>query len=106
MSGAELIAVLGVASSVISVIDACNRILLLVRGLRDGDLFADVAFQLPLLIKVIEDLGIPENNRDLDDPTAKALKRVLDGCKRQLDALDQLITSSAPAKPSSKLRRT
>ncbi|KAI9784698.1 MAG: hypothetical protein M1816_000763 [Peltula sp. TS41687] len=105
MSGAEFVAVLSIGASVIQVASACSKISRRIQEFRQNIAFQDLAVQLPLLHKDIEALNSPEYRRLLDPPSEQAIIRVLEGCRRQLDALDKLIQAMTPAEDASKLRR-
>ena len=106
MSGAELILVLGITSSVVSIVDACSKILDRIEAFRQSLAFRDLVVQLPLLKNVIENLDTPKYRELLDDSTKQALARVLEGCLRQLRRLEKLIQSMTPAEAASKVEKT
>lgn len=106
MSGVEFIAVLGIASNVIAVVDACAKIQDRIQSYRQNTAFQDLALQLPLLVSAIESLRDPKCRDVLDPSTEKALIRVLDGCLRQLQKLDALLKDLTPSNAASKLQKT
>jgi tetratricopeptide (TPR) repeat protein len=106
MSGAEVLAVIGIGASIIQVVDGCNKVLNRIEQFRKNMAFQDLELQLPLLMKDIESLNSPEYSVLIDEATEKALVRVLEGCRRQVNALDQLIQSLTPSMTASKLQRT
>ncbi|KAF7897692.1 uncharacterized protein EAF01_008658 [Botrytis porri] len=106
MSGAEFIAVLGIASNVLAVVDACTKIQNRIQSYRQNTAFRDLSLQLPLLISAIESLRSPQYRVLLDSSTEKALVRVLEGCLRQLQALEGLIKDLTPSDTASKLQKT
>lgn len=101
MSGAEFIAVLGIAASAIQVIEAGTKILERVKGYRHSlSAFQHIEHQLPLFLDDVQALS---KASDLIDEAKKpALTRVLTGCSRQLEKLDKLIQSVSPAATSSR----
>ncbi|TEY74896.1 hypothetical protein BOTCAL_0068g00230 [Botryotinia calthae] len=106
MSGVEFIAVLGVASNVIAVVDACTKIQNRIQSYRQNTAFRDLSVQLPLLISAIGSLRSPQYRDRLDSSTEKALVRVLEGCLRQLQTLESLIKGLTPSNTASKLQKT
>src|SRR6266511_4302149 len=106
MAGAEVLAVIGITASIIQVVECGNRVLNRIQEFRKNVAFQDIELQLPLLIKDIEGLNSPEYRDLIDDATEKALIRVLEGCRRQINALDELIQHLTPAITASKLQRT
>ena len=106
MSGAEFIAVLGITSSVVQIVDACAKILDRIQAFRQSLAFQDLVVQIPLLINVIEGLDTPKYRELLDEPTKQALARVLEGCLRQLRRLEKLIQFMTPLEAASKFEKT
>ncbi|KAF7944111.1 hypothetical protein EAE96_010520 [Botrytis aclada] len=106
MSGVEFIAVLGIASNVIAVVDACTKIQNRIQSYRQNTAFRDLSLQLPLLISTIESLRSPQRCGLLDSSTEKALVRVLEGCLRQLQTLEGLIKDLTPSDTASKFQKT
>ena len=106
MSGAEFVAVIGIAASVIQVVDSCNRVIDRLRDFRDNLQFQDVSIQLALLMTDVQRLESQDAEASLDKATKEALARVLQGYLRQLNALDELLQSMTLAETASKFRRT
>ena len=106
MSGAELIAVLGITSSVLQIADACSKILDRIQAFRQNLAFQDLVVQLPLLISVVRGLESSQHRELLDNSTKQALSRVLEGCLRQLRRLESLLKSMTPAEAASKFEKT
>ena len=106
MSGAELVAVLGITSSVLQIADACSKILDRIQAFQQNLAFHDLVVQLPLLINVVKGLDTQKYRELLDDSTKHALSRVLEGCLRQLRRLETLIQSISPHEAASKFEKT
>lgn len=106
MSGAEFVAVLGITSSVLQVVDTCSKVLERIQAFRQSVAFQDLVVQIPLLIDVIKSLDTPKYREFLDESTKQALGRVLEGCLRQLRQLEKLIQSMTPQEAASKLEKT
>ncbi|KAI9641409.1 hypothetical protein NHQ30_010211 [Ciborinia camelliae] len=106
MSGVEFIAVLGIASNIIAVVDACTKIQDRIQSYRQNTAFRDLSLQLPLLVSAIESLRTPQYRNLLDPSTERALIRVLEGCLRQLKSLESLIKDLTPSNAASKLQKT
>lgn len=106
MSGAEFVAVIGIAASVIQVVDSCKRVIDRLRDFRDNLQFEDVSIQLALLMTDVQRLESQDAEASLDKATKEALARVLQGYLRQLNALDELLQSMTSAETASKFRRT
>lgn len=106
MSGAELIAVLGITSNVLQIADACSKILDRIQAFRQNLAFQDLVVQLPLLINVVKGLDTPKYRELLDESTKHALSRVLQGCLRQLRRLETLIQSMSAHEAASKFEKT
>lgn len=106
MSGAEFIAVIGIGSSVIQIVDSCSKILDRIKEFQQSLAFQDLVVQLPLLINVIERLDTPKHRELLDETAQQALARVLEGCLRQLRKLEKLIQFMTPPELASKFEKT
>lgn len=106
MSGVEFLAVLGIASNIIAVVDACAKIQDRIQAYRQNTAFRDLSLQLPLFISAIESLRSPQYRDCLDPSTEKVLVRVLEGCLRQLQNLEDLIKDLTPSNATSKLQKT
>ena len=106
MAGVEVLAVIGFTASIIQIVECGQRVLRRIQEYRKNTAFRDVELQLPLLMKDIESLETPEYRGIIDEATEKALIRVLEGCRRQIEALDQLIQQMTPRGTSAKLQRT
>jgi hypothetical protein len=100
MSGAEFFAGIGIAASIIQIVDTCSKVIDRIQDFRRDTAFRDISSQLSLLMKDIEAINSPEYKNLLDSETEEALVRVLEGCRRQLVKLDQLIQGMTPARSS------
>jgi hypothetical protein len=106
MSGAEFVAVLGIAASAIQVLESCAKIIDRIRQFDQAVAFDDLKRQLQLFSKDVDNLRSPNGRQGLDPTTEAVLAEVLGGCRRQLEKLDKLVQSLVPGAESSKLRRT
>ena len=106
MSGAEFIAVLGISASAIQVIQTCTKILSRIKEYRQHTPFNDLAIQLRLFTKDIEDLKSQDCRRYLNPDGEALLVQVLEGCRQQLEKLDDQILSLIPPANSSRFART
>lgn len=87
MSGAELVAVLGVAASVIQVWECCVKIAKFIQNCSPKGILEDLGPQVCLLACDIEQL----KNLNLNLLPDNLLSRVLFGCQQQLKTLSTLI---------------
>jgi hypothetical protein len=88
MSGAELIAVIGVAASVIQIFESCAKIVKVIRNCKPKhECLENLEPQICLLVHDIKGL----RSLDLNSPPHNALAGVLAGCKRQIMQLLALV---------------
>ena len=103
---AELVAVLGLGATVITLTEAGVKILRRLSEARESDnIFADVADQLPLILSTIEILKEGSSRDDLDERTEQAVTRAVEGCLRQVQSLEPLIKEFLIVHSDGKLQR-
>ena len=106
MSGAEAIAVLGIISSVISIIDAAKQV-------HDGasnavglpEAFREVAGRLPLVTAILKSAEQPIRDGKLDEASCEAIKPLVEECKSRAKALDDMFQKVLPPDDASRLDR-
>ncbi|KAL4950940.1 hypothetical protein BDW69DRAFT_196853 [Aspergillus filifer] len=86
MSGAEIVAGLGAAASVITIIDSCRKIAKLVQG-QPNELLTSLESHVALLAHDIQRL----RNLNINDPPHSLLGPVLGGCNDRLTQLAALV---------------
>jgi hypothetical protein len=106
MSGAETIAVLGVISSIISIVDGTKKVYdaaTNAHGLPEA--FREVAGRLPIVRNI---LGLAEQHiekGDVDEDSCKGVKHVVEACEKKAKKLDELFHNAIPADGASDLKR-
>jgi ankyrin repeat protein/tetratricopeptide (TPR) repeat protein len=110
---AEAVAAIGLAASVASLIEIGGKVVSRVRDYKAREsrgpaVFQDITDQMPLLLKVLEQLQeritrdlSPQNTDDLE----KALSRTIEGCARQVKEINVLIEKWLPSADDSRLKR-
>ncbi|MDI1492977.1 MAG: hypothetical protein OHK93_004761 [Ramalina farinacea] len=104
---AEIVAVLGLGATVITLTEAGVKLLRRLREAKESDnIFADIADQLPLILSTIEVLKQNTSRKDdLDERTGQAVTRAVEGCLRQLQSLEPLIEDFLIVHSDGKLQR-
>ena len=106
MSGAELVAVLGVAASVLQCIDAGKKALRKLQDYRNGIfLRSDTIIQLQSLVELLERIPVDPDNTASGLQEDKNLIKLVQGCQRHIERLENIIQKIAPAEADSKLKR-
>jgi len=100
---AEAIAAVSLGASVLSFIDLAGRVTSRLKEFYDSsqDLphaFRSISDRLPLLLEKIVEIKACCDNGTIDEKRARALKAPVDGCRRQIDALNTILTKSLPVK--------
>jgi len=106
MSGAEAIVVLGVISSIISIVDGTKQIYdaaTNVQGLPEA--FRDVAGRLPIVRNILGSAKQHIDKGDVDEDSCKGVKHVVGACEKKAKKLDELFHKAIPADGASDLKR-
>jgi hypothetical protein len=106
MSGAEPAVVLGVISSVITIIDSVRKVY---SAAADGTglpvAFKDVVDRLPLVQKILATASEDLKKVDLDDETHETIKRVVKACANKVQVLQLIFSSVIPDAGASRWER-
>ena len=103
---AEAFAIVGLASAIVAFIETGTRVVQRLKQVKDsGTVFIEVADQLPLLLKVVEELQGDLNEPSMDPIVSLALSRTVEGCLRQANILNALLEKSTFGFHDSKLQR-
>lgn len=105
MSGAEFLAGMGIAASIIQVVECSSKIIDRLRAFRQNAVFTHLACQLSLMLKDIEVINTPECKKCLNPATEKSLELVLEEFHGQLLELYQIIQRLTPTESSSTVNR-
>jgi hypothetical protein len=98
MSGAEAIAVLGVVSSIISIVDGIKQVYdaaTNAQGLPED--FRQVAGRLPIVKDILDSATQHIKDGDVDEESCKAVKHVVDACEKKAKKLDELLHKVIPS---------
>ncbi|GAB7358286.1 hypothetical protein MBLNU230_g2360t1 [Neophaeotheca triangularis] len=98
---ADPITAIGAVASVVALIEFSAKIISRIKEYRSKGLelpsaFADIANQLPLLQTILEGLREGIKSQVIDSTDAKALETCLDGCRQQMQKLDELLSKMLP----------
>lgn len=108
---AEAIAALGLAPSIIQVIDSGNRVIVCLKDFRSSIVeapkaFRDVLVQLPLILDSLGQTRLEVESEAIDRPTQDALLPVVQGCHTQIMELHKVLAKVMPKRTDSSLLRS
>ena len=106
MSGAEAIAVLGVISSIISIIDGTKQIYdaaTNARGLPGA--FREVADRLPIIESILDSAKRHIGEEKVDNDSCQGVQHIVEACEEKAKKLDELFHKAIPADGASDLKR-
>ena len=106
MSGAEVIAVLGVISSIITIIDGTKKVYDAAtneQGLPEA--FREVAGRLPIVANTLESTKQNIEERKVNNDSCKGIKHLVEACEEKAKKLDELFHKVVPPDGSSDLKR-
>ena len=106
MSGAETIAILGVISSIISIVDGTKQVYDAAKNAQGlPAAFRDVASRLPIVRDILESARQNINSGKIDEGSCKGIKDVVNACETKAKRLDELFHKANPTNSTSDLRR-
>ncbi len=106
MSGAEAIAVLGIISSIISIVDGTKQVYSATsntKGLPEA--FAEVATRLPIVQTILQSMKTHIEDNTADILFSKQAKAVVESCKTKTQKLDKIFQKVLPADGASRRER-
>jgi hypothetical protein len=106
MSGAEAILVLGVISSVISIVDGAKQVYdaaANAEGLPEA--FREITDRLPIVRNTLESADKHIRDNDVDESSCKAMKPVIERCGKKAEKLDELFKKVIPPGDASRAER-
>jgi N-terminal domain on NACHT_NTPase and P-loop NTPases len=106
MSGAEVIVLVGVISSIISIVDGTKQVYdaaTNAQGLPEA--FRDVAGRLPIVRNILGSAKQRIDNGDIDEDSCKGVKHVVEACEKKAKKIDELFHKAIPADGVSDLKR-
>jgi hypothetical protein len=108
---AEALAVVGVVSSIVELVEFVSKCLKRLEEFRKGvtevpELIRDITFQLPLLILSLRRTQTHIDHGHYDPQDADALQSIVQGCQDQIALLDDLLVKAIPKQHDSKLTRS
>jgi hypothetical protein len=106
MSGAEAIAVLGVISSIISIIDGTKQVY---DAATDAQVlpeaFREVATRLPIVQNILASAKRDIEKGGTDEDSYKGVKDIVEGCGKKAGRLEELFKKVIPANSASRAER-
>ena len=107
---AEALAVVGIAASIISIVDFGSRVIERLNdyGSKVGEIpeaFRHIKVQLSLLLDALRQAEAAINSGSVPEDTKKALQPALEGCQKQIKSLDDIIAKVLPTTADSWARR-
>ena len=106
MSGAEVIAVLGLISSIISIIDGTKQVYdaaTNAQGLPEA--FREVAGRLPIIGNTLDSTKQNIEEREVNNDSCKGVKHIVEACEEKAKKLQELFHKAIPADGASDLKR-
>lgn len=106
MSGAEVIAVLGVISSIISIVDGIKKVYdaaTNAQGLPEA--FREVAGRLPIVGNTLDSAKHNIEERKVNNDSCKGVKHIVEACGEKAKKLEELFHKAIPADDASDLKR-
>ena len=106
MSGAELIAVLGVISSIVAIIDGTKKIYdaaTNAQGLPEA--FREVAGRLPIVANILDSTKQNIEERKVNNDWCKGVKHIVEACEEKAKKLEELFHKAIPPDGASDLKR-
>lgn len=106
MSGAEAIAVLGVISSIISIVGGTKQVFDAAtdaEGLPEA--FREVAGRLPIVTNILDKSRQYIREADINDNSCKGVKHIVDACEAKAKKLDHLFHKVIPGDSASRRER-
>lgn len=106
MSGAEAFAILGVISSIISIVDGTKQVYDAAsdtKGLPEA--FREVAARLPIVHTILSSAKLQVEKGDADEDSCKGAKEVVEDCKKKAQKLEKLFQRVIPADGASKTEK-
>jgi hypothetical protein len=96
MPGAEAIAVLGLLSSIIAIVDETKKVYdaaTNAKGLPEA--FREVAGRLPIVVNILDTAQLDIRNKD--EASCKGVKPVVEACEKKAQTLKELFGKALPA---------
>jgi N-terminal domain on NACHT_NTPase and P-loop NTPases len=106
MSGTEVIAVLGVISSIIAIVDGTKQVYdaaTNVQGLPEA--FREVAGRLPIVTNILGSAKQQFDKGHINEESCKGVKQVIEACEKKAKKLNDLFHKAIPADGASDLKR-
>lgn len=106
MSGVEAFAVLGVISSIITIVDEIKKLYDAASN-ADGlpEAFREVAGRLPIVRNILDLAKQYIDKGEVDEVSCKAMKHVIEACEKKAEKLNELFRKAIPSDKASRTSR-
>ena len=106
MSGAEAIAVLGVVSSIIAIVDGTKKVYDAAKDARGlPEAFREVAGRLPIVESTLSTVESHIKGKIVDEDACRAVKSVAEACETKTKKLGDIFQKALPREEASDLKR-
>ena len=106
MSGAEPAAIIGLIASIISIVDGAKQVYDAASNTQSlPQAFREVAAQLPLVKSILTSAYVPFDQERADESTCKEVRSVLESCRENVQAVDDLFQKVIPGEDANIMAR-
>ena len=106
MSGAELVAVLGVISSIIAIVDGTKNVWDAAKDTKGlPEAFREVAGRLPIVTSILNSTEQRIKENKLNDNSCKGVENIVKDCKEKAQRLEKLFDKVIPGENASRTER-
>jgi hypothetical protein len=106
MSGAEAVAVLGVISSIIAIVDGTKQVYDAAKNAQGlPEAFREVAARLPIVQNILASAERHIEKGNTDEDSRKGVKDTVEGCGKKAEKLEELFKKVIPADSASRAER-
>ena len=108
---AEALAVVGVVSSIVGLVDFSSKVLHRLNEFQSSrgeipESFRHIKEKLPILLETLNQTKLAVEKGSIEEETKEALSSVVDGCQTQITLLNDLIGKSLPQEGDSWRKKT
>jgi hypothetical protein len=108
---AEVLAVVGVVSSIVGLVDFGSKVLHRLNEFQSSrgeipESFKHIKEKLPILLETLNQTKLAVEKGSIKEETKEALSSVVDGCQTQITLLNDLIVKSLPQEGDSWRKKT
>ena len=106
MSGAEVTAILGVISSIISIVDGTKKVFEAAKGTNGlPEAFREVAGRLPIVESILGSAKQNIEENGVKNDSRKGVENIVEACKKKAEKLRELFNKVVPGEDASRMER-